>query len=145
MIKDNEKYHGVVFARLTHINNEIKISSKINNDNNSYIINDKIGIYVKYSKKRLTPWLFTFNKEQYSYVKKLILIAKNGYVVLVCNNDGICCVDFKQFLIVINKIDNDQTKSINITRYKNQMYEVSGTDGKINQKVADSMFVFNKQ
>lgn len=137
MVKDYEKYHGIVFTRFVHNLGEIKISSNINNDNSSYVLNDKIGLYLKLSKKRVTPWQFTFTCEHDSIINELLGGFQKGYVVLVCNNDGICCIKYTEYLQVITTIQQNQSKSISISRMKNEMYQVVGTDGILKYKLPD--------
>lgn len=137
MIKDYEKYHGIALTRFVHNLGEIKVVSNINQDNSSYIINDYLGIYIKFSKKRITPWQFTFNADHNKCVKNLAQTCDKGYVVFVCNDDGICCIPFSDYFNLISLIDEQQTKSISISRFKNEKYHVSGTDGKLKQKISD--------
>lgn len=138
MIKDFEKYHGSFFARVAHNYKNIKISLFENNDNSSYIINDNCGVYIKFSKKRLTPWQFTFTHEHYNYIKELSKETIKGYVVLLCHDDGFCCVDFNEFYTIITDIEVGLSKTVSVSRFKNQQYSVSGTDGKINHKFVDA-------
>jgi len=137
MIKEFEQFHGVVFSRIIHKFGVLKIASNINSDNSSYLINDVCPLYIKYSKKRLTPWQFTFNSEHYETIKKLEALSENGYVALVCGFDGVCCISFLEFFLLINEIEVGTTKSITISRFKNQKYKVNGTDYRINHKYSD--------
>lgn len=138
MVKEFEQYHGIVLSRLAHNSGELKISTDINSDNSSYILNDICGIYIKFSKKRLTPWQFTFNSDHYDSIKKLAEKTDKGYVVFVCGFDGLCCLSFEEFFFIIQNIDFDAAKSVSISRFKNQQYQVNGTDNEIKRKFADS-------
>lgn len=138
MIKAFEKYHGSVFCRLIHKYGEMKIAANINQDNSSYLINDSLGIYVKFSTKRLTPWQFTFNEQHYKSIINLFKLCDVGYVIFVCNDDGLCCVDFKDYFKLISDLREGQTKSISISRFKNEQYYVSGSDGELKNKISES-------
>lgn len=137
MTKEFEQYHGIVLSRLIHSYGELEISSDINSDNSSYLINNQCGIYIKYSKKRITPWQFNFNFEHYNAIINLMKVSKIGYVIFVCGFDGLCCVNFNDFLYIINGIDENCSKSVSISRFKNQQYKVSGTDNELSRKYAD--------
>jgi len=138
MIKEFEMFHGIVLSRLTHKFGQIQISSMVNGDNSSYVINGSIAIYIKFSKKRLTPWQFTFTNEHFNKIMVLSNQYPKVYVVFVCNDDGICCISLEEFLINITNIEVNCTKSILISRSKNEQYGVSGTDGKLKYKISDS-------
>ena len=63
MIKEFEFYHGVVFTKLIHSSKKcISIKSFPTSSNASYIYNENIGIYIKHSTKRLSPWHFSLQK-----------------------------------------------------------------------------------
>lgn len=138
MIKEFEQYHGIALSRLAHRLGELKISTDVNSDNSSYILNDSCGLYIKFSKKRLTPWQFTFNSEHYTSIEILAQSIEKGYVVFVCGMDGLCCVSFDDFFYIINGIEDGMSKSVSISRFKKQQYQVSGTDNEIRKKFADS-------
>ncbi len=138
MIKEYEKYHGIALSRFINIHRDLRIRCNINNDNSSYIFGDEVGIYIKYSKKRLSPWQFNFDYSHFNSIENLKKRFKNGYVVFVCKDDGICCVPFDDFSCLINSIDEKNNKTIQISRMKREKYKVTGTDGEIKHKFADS-------
>jgi len=137
MIKEFEMYHGIVLSKLVHINNNIEISSDVNNDNSSYILNKSCGLYIKFSKKRLTPWTFTFNFEHNNAIESLSSLTTTGYVVFVCGNDGICCVEFQEFFFAIGQMVEGDKKSISISRFKKEQYLVSGSNYEISHKFSN--------
>ncbi len=138
MIKEYEQYHGMALCRLAHKFSGYKISTNVNDDNSSYLINDTFGVYIKYSKKRLTPWTFAFNSEHYKAILKLVNNQQQVFILLVCGMDGICCIDYVEFSQVISSIIDNEIKYVSVSRFKNQQYQVSGTDGEIKHKFADS-------
>lgn len=98
MIKEFEFYHGVVFSKLIH-NPNCKITSiKLYNhrSNSSYILNNNVGIYIKYSTKRLTPWRFSFQKIHQGEILELQNAFPKVYILLVCGEDGIVTLSFEE-------------------------------------------------
>ena len=64
MIKEFEFYHGVILAKLVHgINTSVLIQTFPSRSNSSYIVNKNIGLFIKYSTKRMSPWRFSFAKD----------------------------------------------------------------------------------
>ena len=92
MINEFKQYHGSVFAEL--IDESIVPITLFRPDlsNNAiYILNAKIGLYVKHSTKRISPWRFTFHSEHLDELWKLDESVEKLFLVLV----------FKSFFLVI--------------------------------------------
>lgn len=140
MIREFEFFHGLVFARILHgIKNPISITSFPTESNASYIINEKIGIYIKYSSKRLTPWRFTFKKEHQEEIEMMRQSLKDVFLILVCNNDGIVCLSYPE----LKQILDDQVEDIewiSATRRKHEMYAIKGSNGKLDFKIGPNDF-----
>lgn len=140
MIKEFEFFHGSVFARILHANDKnISIKPFPSPSNSSYIINNKVGIYIKYSSKRMTPWRFSFKKEHQDEIELMKKGLKEVFLLLVCNDDGIVCLSYDE----MKQILDDQHASIewiSATRHKREMYEVKGSDGKLGFKIGPNDF-----
>ena len=81
-IKEYEFFNGVVLNKLIRKGKPVKIGVFPCTSENAFIINDKVGLYIKYSKKLTTPWRFSFLKlHQEQQLKKfLIFVAgKNNF------------------------------------------------------------------
>jgi hypothetical protein len=140
MLKEFEFFHGVVFARILHGGNApVNIKSYPNSDNASYVINDKAGIYIKYSSKLMSPWRFSFQKEYQDEILKMKNEFGEIYVVLVCNDDGIVCLNFDELKEVLDT-QHDTTEWISVARGPREKYEVKGHDGDLRLKIGNSDF-----
>jgi len=140
MIKEFEKFHGMVLARMIHDYKKPSIIEPYpSKDNSSYIINNKIGIYIKYSKKRLSPWRFSFTKEHQDEIQKMKKKLKMVFVVFVCNDDGIAALSFNELKLVLNE-DHKETEWVAIKRRTREKYSVSGSDGKLKFKIGECDF-----
>lgn len=131
-------FQGVVLARI--IGEKSATLKKYSNNNSSFIIDDDIVIYIKYSQKRIKPWSFSFSD---LHVEEMVSIEKKYpklLVVLVCNDNGICCLDYKEFSTVISVESAVFPKWIKATRSKGEKYSVTGSDGKLKHKIGDSDF-----
>jgi hypothetical protein len=140
MIKAFEFYHGLVFARILHGTQcPISIRPFHSVSNASYVVNDAIGIYIKYSTKRMTPWRFTFLKEHQAEIDLLKTNFKNVFLVLVCNDDGVVCLDYLELKQILDN-QLDPIEWISATRHKRQMYAVKGSNGKLDFKIGQNDF-----
>jgi hypothetical protein len=140
MIKEFEFFHGVVLSRLVHASpNQIEIKSYPTSSNSSYVLNNKIGLFVKYSTRRMSPWSFSFKK---AHQEEILLMSKSMelvFILLVCNDDGIVCLNYDEFKLVLDE-HFDESESIRIRRMHREKYSVVGTDGKLRVKIGESDF-----
>lgn len=132
-------YHGVALVRIIHHDAYETLRVYIDN-NSSYLVNKDIGIYIKYSEKKLPPWIFTFSEEHIMEIVAMTTKLKNIYISLVCNEDGVCCLNWHEFATIISVDDRLFPKWIRITRMKNEKYSVFGKDGKLKHKVGNIDF-----
>lgn len=131
-------FHGAVFSRII---DTYPICVKKHSDNNSsYVINNKTSIYIKYSQKRVSPWTFSFAKTHIEEINKVKNALENIFIVLICNDNGICCLNYQEFCTVISIESNYFPKWIKARRQKGEKYAVTGSDGKLSYKIGDSDF-----
>lgn len=139
MSKDFEPFHGLVLCRLIHSNKINSIKLYPSKSNASYVINDRIGIFTKYSSKRLTPWRFSFLKEHQDEIKKMKSELDLVFILLVCNRDGVVCLDYKEFKQILDE-EHEEIEWVSATRKKREHYIVNGSDGKLDFRIGPGDF-----
>lgn len=140
MIKDFEFFHGLVFARILHATQRsLSLRPFQSLSNCSYIVNETIGIYIKYSSKRMTPWRFTFLKEHQDEIELMRNDGLKVYLVLVCNDDGIVCLNHSELKQILDS-QHAPIEWISATRHKREMYAVKGSDGELDCKIGQNEF-----
>lgn len=140
MIKEFEFFHGLVFARILHgTRDPISIKVFASESNASYVLNEYIGIYIKYSSKRMTPWRFTFKKEHQLEIELMQKSLKKVFLLLVCNDDGVVCLSYDELKQILDD-QHDSIEWISATRSKREMYAVKGSDGKLGFKIGPNDF-----
>ena len=138
MIKEYEYLHGVVFSRLCSISEvELFIKPFKNEGYSSYVFNNKAGLYIKYSGRRLTPWQFTITKSQQNEILEMYTRFGEVFIALVCYLDGVVLLNFKELRLILDDI-HDDSEWISVSRRRNQMYSVSASDGKLGFKISKS-------
>ena len=140
MIKEFEFFHGVVFARILHgTRHAVSLKPFQSESNASYVVNEAIGIYIKYSSKRMTPWRFTFLKQHQAEIDSLKSAVKNVFLILVCNDDGVLCLSYSELKQILDS-QHGSFEWISATRHKREMYAVKGSDGELNFKIGQNEF-----
>lgn len=140
MIKEFQFYHGVVFAALLHHGErQFTVSQFPSSDNASYVLNDDVGIYVKYSTKRMSPWHFSFEGRHKAEIRKLRSRLGRTVVVLVCRDDGVAGITLDEFDKIVD-VDQVRTESVRVVRRPREKYTVSGPRGKLPFKIGMTDF-----
>jgi len=140
MIKEFEFFHGLVFARILHATQRpLSLKPFKSVSNSSYVVNDNIGVYIKYSSKRMTPWRFTFRPEHQEEIDLMKASFKSVFLLLVCNDDGVVCLSYSELKQILDNQHNP-IEWISATRHRREMYSVRGSNGELDFKVGQNAF-----
>lgn len=137
-MKNIDFFHGMVLTKI--VQNKSACLKKYRGNNSSYIIDDQISVYIKYSSKRMSPWSFSFSKIHIHEIRDMKNKIEKIFIILICDNNGICCLNYNEFCTVISIENRDFPKWIKASRLKGEKYSVSGSDGKLKYKVGNSDF-----
>lgn len=136
MIKEFEFYHGVVFSKLIHeVEVPVKFTVYPTASNASYVLNDTIGIYIKHSAKRMTPWRFSMQRDHQDEILKMKNDLGEVFLVLVCGDDGIVTLNFEELKTILNEAHGN-VEWISAARRPREEYTIKGSDGSLDYKVA---------
>ncbi len=145
-LNEYEFFNGVVLNRLIRKGKPIKIDIFPTSGNNSFMINDKVGLFLKYSTKKISPWRFSFTREHQEEMKIMKDLLSDVYLVLICGKDGIACIEYEELKIVLDEYFED-VEWVSASRLKREQYSIKGSNGKLDFKIADSDFpkkIFDK-
>ena len=136
-LNEHEFYNGVVLNRLIRKGKPIKIDVFPTSGNNSFMINEKVGLYLKYSTKKISPWRFSFTKEHQEEMKIMRDLLENIYLVLICGKDGIACIEYEELKQVLDEYYED-VEWVSASRLKREQYSIKGSNGQLDFKIADT-------
>jgi len=139
MIREHELYHGAALLKLLSsgaLPIEVRPFST-SGSKSSYLINGKIGVYIKHSSIRMSPWAFTFQPAHQEELVEMEAALKNIFLLLVCERDGVAVLTGSEIRTVLN-MGQRATQWISVKRGKRQQYQVKGSKGLLAFKVADS-------
>lgn len=140
MIKEFEFYHGLVFARILHsLQRPVSIAPYHSSSNASYVISGGIGLYIKYSTKRMTPWRFSFKREHQEEITEMRAKFGRVFLVLVCNDDGIVCLSYEELKKILDE-HHDPVEWVSAKRHPREMYAVKGSNGALEFKIGANEF-----
>ena len=140
MIREFEFFHGVVFARILHgVQRSVEVSTFPTNSNSSYVLDQAIGIYIKYSSKRMTPWRFTFRQDHQDEINEMRKQLGSVFLILVCNDDGIVCLSYSELKQILDE-QHDSLEWVSATRRPREMYAIKGSNGRLEFKIGANEF-----
>ncbi len=135
MIREIERYHGAVLARLirgsgSHVT-ECSLHPRYRS---AYVLNHCIAIYVKYSTSRLTPWTFGFKEEHRREITRLSEEFVEVFICLMCGMDGIACLSAQEYVRL------EVGGSIRVGRGPRQKYTISSNNQSGVLRIANNGF-----
>ncbi len=140
MIREVEFYHGAALARLCRADGPAGVSiSRHEAGRSAYVINGHVGLYIKYSSKRLSPWQFSFSRAHQREIAAMIEECTAVFVVLVCGSDGIACLSEEELHRVLDD-DFGAMEWVKAARRSREKYSITGSDGRRVFKVGDNEF-----
>lgn len=135
MTSDYKLYQGAVFAELLD-KRDGPLSVRVMRDEGrigAYVLNDRVGLFIKHSAVRMSPWQFTFSKANALALMELRKQAPKVFLVFVCWLDGMLCASLDELSEILGAGISNQAW-IRIDRRKNQWYSVSGAAGEFPYK-----------
>lgn len=140
MSNEFEFYHGVALCRIIHNAPHAAIKLYSENSNSSYVLNSDIGIFIKYSTKRMSPWQFTFTRKHIDELFGMMQNLKAVYLALVCKDNGIVCLAPKEIKALIDN-DLNKTQGFLVARKPREKFRVSyGRYDKLKFRIANNEF-----
>lgn len=121
-LNEYEFFNGVVLNRLVRKGKPIKIDVFPTSGNNSFMINDKVGLYLKFSTKKISPWRFSFTKEHQEEMKIMRDLLENIYLILICGRDGIACIEYEELKQILDEYYED-VEWVSASRLKREQYQ----------------------
>lgn len=101
----------------------------------AFVLNGTIGVFVKHSSKRMSPWHFTFHRQHVLDLKKLEAACRGSYMIFVCGFDGLVAIDASCLHELVSFEETEQAW-VRIERKPRSMYGLSGNRADLKHKLA---------
>jgi hypothetical protein len=137
MLDEYEFYQGVVLRQLVvNANYSLAFRPFLREGRiTAFVMNGRLGIYVKHSSKRMSPWRFTFTIEQAADLLDLEVKYPDSFMMFVCGDDGIVTLSFAELHEVVDFQQTDNAW-VSIARPPRAQYAVAGNRQELDRKVA---------
>ena len=137
MLDEYEFYQGVVLRQLA-VENDQSISFRPlvrEGRINAFVVNGRIGVYVKHSSKRMSPWRYSFNIEQAADLLDLEQKFPDSFVVFVCGTDGLVTLSFADLHKIVS-FQESQNAWVSVSRPPRAQYDLAGNRGELKYKIS---------
>lgn len=139
MLDEYEFYQGVVLRQLA-VENDYSMSVSFRpfvreGRVNAFVMNGRVGVYMKHSSKRMSPWRFTFNIEQAADLLDLEHKFPDSFMVFVCGTDGLVTLSFADLHSIVS-FQESENAWVSVSRPPRTQYELAGNRGELKYKVA---------
>jgi hypothetical protein len=136
MFDEYEFYQGVVLRNIiVEASAPIMLKPFVREGRlSAFVVNAKFGLFIKHSKKRMSPWRFTFTLEHVADLLDLEARYFDSFVFFVCGDDGVVALDVGTLHEVVT-FDNGETAWIAIERTPRSQYSVRGNRAELPRKV----------
>jgi hypothetical protein len=130
------RYHGSFLASLVDNSKmPVKIAREIPSDNHLFVFNDKVGAYVTYNSKRMSPWTFAFEPRLVDSIFDLFVRHEDAFLILVCGFETTAVLHKSEVQLLL-PLDSSSNSSITIRTGHDRKLAVSGTSGELKGKIA---------
>jgi hypothetical protein len=130
------RYHGSFLASLVDNSSvAVEIIREYPSDNHLYIFNKKVGAYVTYNSKRMSPWTFSFEPKHVKSIFDLFSRHQDAFVILVCGFETTAVLHKSEVTLLLPK-ESTSNSSITIRTGHDRKLAVSGTSGELKSKIA---------
>lgn len=109
----------------------------------AFVVNSRIGVFMKHSAKRMSPWRFTFTLEQVSDLLDLEGKYFDSFVVFVCGEDGLVTLDVAALHEIVT-FDDANSAWVAIERKPRSQYGIWGNRSELKNKVSNGTGVIHE-
>ena len=111
----------------------LSIEDRVNNNNL------QIGLYIKRSRKRLSPWRYTFTNDHQHEIEDLLNSTDYLFLLFITDQEGVAVIDYPTLKQLLDD-HFDDTEWISVTRKLRENYRVSSKDGKLDRALPKNAF-----
>ena len=137
MLDEYEFYQGAVLRQLI-VESEFSLMIRPyvrEGRISAFVVNSRVGVYIKHSSKRMSPWRFTFTIEQAADLLDLEAKFPESFVVLICESDGLVTLDCIQLHQIVS-FQESENAWVRVERPPRLQYDIGGNKSDLGSKVS---------
>lgn len=145
MFDDYEFYQGIVLRNIiVGADYSVMVRPFLREGRiSAFVVNSRMGIFIKHSAKRMSPWRFTFNLDQVSDLLDLEEKYFDSFFVFVCGSDGLVTLDAASLHQILT-FDDVENAWIAIERKPRSQYSVWGNRAELPNKISNGTTIIQE-
>jgi hypothetical protein len=124
-----ERYYGIVFTSLFEEVSDVRLK-KISDNDSAYVLNNRLGLYIKHTTARISPWSYSFRTNDFAVIDQLELETTEIAFGLVCGFHGVCLISSQDLKVAGGVFQGDALR-ITVRTMRGGSWKVSGTAGEL--------------
>jgi hypothetical protein len=145
MFDDYEFYQGIVLRNIiVGADYSVMVRPFLREGRiSAFVVNSRMGVFIKHSAKRMSPWRFTFNLDQVSDLLDLEGKYFDSFFVFVCGSDGLVTLDAASLHQILT-FDDVEKAWIAIERKPRSQYSVWGNRAELPNKISNGTMIIQE-
>jgi hypothetical protein len=129
LTQEFERYYGTVFTSLFEEASDVRIK-KVSDNDSAYILNDRLGLYIKHATARISPWNYSFRTNDFAIIDQMGIEVKEIAFGLICGFHGVCLISSDDLKVAGGVFQGDPLR-ITVRTMRGGSWKVSGTSGEL--------------
>tara|TARA_Y100000991_G_C21947761_1_gene338241 strand:+ start:731 stop:1291 length:561 start_codon:yes stop_codon:yes gene_type:complete len=152
-ISDTNTLHGgaliMLMEAIHNTNPKIKYSIDFCESKSKYKINFSceewqkkeisLGLFIKHSQKRISPWRYTFTKEHQNEIIDLFKTCDSVFILLIASQKGIAVINKSLYEELLDE-NIDESEWISLSRKHNENFRIRSKDKNKKDTLAKNCF-----
>jgi hypothetical protein len=98
-----------------------------------------IGLLIKTSSKRRSPWQYSFHRENQEEIESLRIANDEVFILLINGDDGVACISYQLLKQLLDDKFED-VEAVRVSRRIKEAYRISGRDGQLDNPLPKNSF-----
>jgi len=94
----------------------------------------KIGVFIKVSSSRRSPWRYTFSRENQEEIERMKSSCDITYILLRAEDEGVAALSYDQLKKLLDD-QFDDTEWVSVEKNYNQYFRIGGKNAKLKEKI----------
>lgn len=136
MIADYQFFHGAMIHEvIAKAKSDVRFGVRaLSGRASAYVLNGAIGLLMKHSSARMSPWQFTFTAGHLRALEELACMTSQRFVVFICSKDGYACVTDRE-LVELLPHGHKEVVGVRVERRARQMYRLTSAGSALDRKI----------
>ena len=137
-IQEQDLFHGAALTQIVE-HQSFKALNRGSTKYGHYLVNADRHVFVKYCKRKGSPWQFTLSQDEIKSMAEEIGNTPNVWLCLVCGTETVCPLNPDEIRELLD-LQGGSQQSIRVEIPKGRSCRVKGSNGRLRKTVPHKSF-----